>query len=523
MSRIDEYLEKKGFRHLMAFVTVLYIVGTIIFNIYLRSLGIFEFELIQLRYVFVGLVFAFFTVLIAVIIWGTALLLQKVFPPKKKKLTKKAKAKRTLLIEISFICLLIPWVPTYAFFIFPQIPSGFGGSKPIVARLIGAKETIKNINALIAHETGTNAKKLPYESVSDDADLAIGANVKILDRNRDRILLILTKELYLSSTSKLAKDLIEAGTTSEEISTTETKNFQQKTLLVKADRIESISFSLYTPPEILTTQDLEIATKVLTDKKPKEEADAPQIVEKFITQQAPQAAPKILAAVKKEVSSKKQVAKKQIAREEPKESGKERAENENNEENEEGKEESRQEEEIEIVPAEEIDIAEILETIIDTMFIEFRAKFFRKASDLHDREKFSEKNFLHERFLLAKKISKTLQLEYPEAWSKLIKDNYLAFGQGEKRFPWKLMGIFRGTESAEELVEKLNTTQLDQEEIEKKKKIKAKLEKEEQEQLKIKEEEQKDTPTEPETPTPAQEEPAPTEPKTPTPAQEESV
>lgn len=499
MGRVDEYLEKKGIRHLMALVTFMYIVGTIIFNIYLRSLGIFEFELIQLRYVFVGLVFSGFTGIIVTVIFSLYFIYRQIVPlANKKKKSKKQRSKENSLREIIFFVFLIPWIVGYAFYFFPEIPSGFGGAKPIEARLIGEKDTILKVNSLIAHETGVDEGKLPFEMVSDDTNLAIGANVKILDRNRDRILLILTKDLYLSSTSTLAKNLIEAGTSTEEIETEETKNFTQKSLLVKADKIESITFSLYEPPEILTKQDLEIASQVLSKdeeqgsltvsnreidtEKEKKQAD---IVEKFIVQQVPEAATKILEAVKKApkvvsmaspniVSQTEYVpvidSKENISSIEEKLQDTSQAEPVN-----EGiVEELQVEEEI---PEEdsyvEVSLESVLGEFIDPKFIDYRAQFYMKASELHEVERFSEKLLLHERFLLSKRISDTFRREYPDEWKQLEKDNYLALGQSEKRFLWKLMEVFRGTEGIEILIERINTTVLDASEIEKQEEVKA--------------------------------------------------
>ena len=91
-----------------------------------------------------------------------------------------------------------------------------------------------------------------FEKAAKNSDLAVGANVKILDQNDKNIYLILTKELYLQSTSSLAKELIDAG---EDIQTNETKNLKPKPLVVKADDIETIIYTLYSPKDV-TTEDL---------------------------------------------------------------------------------------------------------------------------------------------------------------------------------------------------------------------------------------------------------------------------
>ena len=518
MGRVDEYLEKKGTKHLMALVTVLYIIGTVIFNVYLRSLGIFEFELIQLRYVFVGLVFSLITAIIVGILSPLYFGLKKPKEPEQKRRTKKKKAQQeNSFVEMIFFVCLIPWIITYALHVFPEIPSGFGGAKPITARLIGEAETIKKINSLIAHETGVAENKLPFEMVSEDTNLAIGANVKILDRNRDRILLILTKDLYLSSTSKLAKSLIEAGTSSDKIETEETKNFTQKSLLVKADKIESITFSLYEPPEILTKQDLEIASQVLSEeemyeeeitvaskeKKDEEKKKNTAIVEQFIVQQVPDAAPQIIEAVKK--------APKVIATAPPK-TVTEHAQDEETEEDSTREEDlieitaevtNQEPEEDTIQEDQEVPAGDSLESVlnqfIDTKFIDYRAEFYKKASELYERERFAPDLLLHERFLLAKKITQTFRREYPEAWMELTDINYLATGQSEERFLWKLMEAFRGAESVIVLIDRINAMELDQKEIKRQEKIKAIIEAQQEQEASLEEGAPESSTVEPET------------------------
>ena len=436
MSKLNDYLEKKGVRHFMALVTVMYILGTIIFNIYLRSLGVFEFELIQLRYVFVGGVFALLTAAVL----SSCFAVYRIFVPAEevKKMSKKAEKaaqKKALKIEIIVLVLLIPWLSVYALTVFPKIPSGFGGAKAMPARLVGEKAEIQKINTLIAHETGVPRSALPLEILSVEDDLAMGANVKILDRNRDRILLILTKELYLSSTSRLAKNLIDAGESSDDIFS-EADDFNAKPLLVKADRIESISFTLYEPPEILTRQDLKIAQNVFTQKKTASSPKASsKIVESFIVAQAPQAASEILHAVKQPV-------KKITAPSAPNPSGV-------------GDDVGSGEM---VEPSTDQSLETLLEKVIDTGFLDFRARVFKKSIDLSDREKSTGIN-TEARFALVKNISETLKNDFPDAWKKInTGENYLLDGQKEANFFWKISDIFRGVESAEVLIERLNST-----------------------------------------------------------------
>ncbi len=477
-SRFDKYLEEKGMRHFAALVMLMYIMGTIIFNVYLRALGIFEFELIQLRYIFVGGVFAFMTFFIVLAILGSVFLYRQIIPPSKKKLTKAQRAKRLFFIEMMALGVLIPWVGVYALYVFPQIPSGYGGAKPIPARLIGDPEQIQKINAMIAYETGVEESKLPYEIVSANNNMAIGANVKILDQNRNRIWLILTKELYLTSTSNLAQKLMDAGADTGIIETSQTQNFRPKPLFVKADRIESISFSLYEPPEILTSQDLEIASQVLsaTPEKPSRvlssKEDSPTIVESFITEQAPVAAPKIIAKVKAvpavdTLSSERPLSVSPIRGEEasvnaeipPKAKDAKEAETNDAPEGPSVGEETPPTE-VTPKPEPETELEALLKEVVDTKFLDLRAQFYTQASQLYDKEQFSDTD-LHQRFLLSKKIAHTLKRTYPDAWSLTSDTNYLASGQTEEKFLWKLMEIFRGVESIEVLVVRLNEMKLE--------------------------------------------------------------
>ena len=67
---IDEYLEKRGGKYFVTFTVICYVMGTLIFNVYLNALGISEFELLKLRYIFVGLSFAAVTSIFPVLYYG---------------------------------------------------------------------------------------------------------------------------------------------------------------------------------------------------------------------------------------------------------------------------------------------------------------------------------------------------------------------------------------------------------------------------------------------------------------------
>jgi len=405
MASLTDYLERHGIKYLVALMTFFYIVGTIIFNIYLRSLGVFEFELIQLRYVFIG---ALFFVSIGVCA-GLFLFARKIFLYiKQVELTSEIREIFRNKFEIGMFLFIIPWMVVYALFVFPQIPSGFGGGKPFVARLIGEKEKILNINEIIARETGVPLDQLPFELLNENSELAVGANVKILDRNSSRYFLILTKDLYLRMTSNLAKDLLDSGT---EVNTDETKDFRQIPLLVKADKIETITLQLFEPPTILTSNDLKVVASVISNNPEQKESLVKTLTAKTNTESAP----KILEAVER------------IEQISPTDEGN----------------------------SEKID--EILNDTFDNKFLDFRSIIFSESLKLYDIEKFNGIDD-SKRFKLLKKISTTFERDFPDSWEKLAQKNYLVDGQTDVNFLFKLSRIFSGAENADVLIKRINST-----------------------------------------------------------------
>jgi hypothetical protein len=405
MTSLTDYLERHGIKYLVALISFFYIIGTVIFNIYLRSLGVFEFELIQLRYVFIGALF-FLSIGVCA---GLFLFIRSIFLKIKKiDITSEIRQAFRHKLEIGIFFFILPWMGVYALFIFPQIPSGFGGGKPFLARLIGEKTKIKNLNEIIARETGVPFEKLPFELLNENSELAVGANVKILDRNSTRYFLILTKDLYLRTTSDLAKNLLDSGT---EINTEETKDFRQIPLLVKADKIETITLQLFEPPTILTSDDLKIAASVISNNPEQKDALVRTLAAKTNTNSTPQ----ILEAVEK-------IEKISITDEEH---------------------------------AEKVD--EILNNTFDNKFLDFRSLIFSESLRLYDIERFSGIDDT-ERFKLLKKISTTFERDFPDSWKNLAKENYLIDGQGDSDFLFKLSRIFSGAENADILIERINST-----------------------------------------------------------------
>ncbi len=413
MVSLTDYLERHGVKYLVALMSFFYVIGTVIFNIYLRSLGVFEFELIQLRYIFIGALF-----FLSIGVWaGLILFVRKIFLQIKKiEITDKIRQSFRHKFEIGIFLFVIPWMGVYALLVFPQIPSGFGGGKPFLARLIGEKSKIQNLNEIIARETGVPLEKLPFELLNnEDSELAVGANVKILDRNSTRYFLILTKDLYLRTTSDLAKGLLDSGA---EINTEETKNFRQIPLLVKADKIETITLQLFEPPTILTSDDLKIAASVISNNPEQKEA----LVETLTAKTNIDSAPSILEAVEK-------IEKISVLDEQS---------------------------------GEKID--EILDDTFDNKFLDFRSLIFTESLKLYDIEKFNGVDD-SKRFKLLKKISTTFERDFPEAWENLVKENYLVEGQSDETFLFKLSRIFSGAGNADILITRINSAEAESKEI----------------------------------------------------------
>ena len=459
--QFGKYLEERGIKYLAALVTIFYVCGTIIFNIFLGSLGIFEFDLKQLRFVFIGFLFSISLGIFAGIFWAARILWLKIF---KKKLNKKQRKIFLQKFEIGFFLFSFFWLIFYALKIFPQIPSGFGGGKPILARLYGDAEKIIHINEIIAREVGVAAAELPFEFMNEKSTLAIGANVKILDQNRDRFLLILPRDLYLKSTSNLAKNLLDAN------ENLKIENLKLKPLIVKADKIEGISTNLFVPPQILTTADLKIAAEIIS----KNPDLSPQIFQN-LKKKEPEISPKILAAVEKisqknikKISEKNAENKKnwpeknleknknseKIAEKNSEKIAEQNVENKKNlsEKNLENLEKNSEKISQKNSAAE---IEKILVENFDQKFLDFRSQIFSAALKLAADEKFG-RAATNARLELVREISANLRENFPESWTNLAEKNFLILGQSEENFPKKIAEIFRGAESADVIISRFN-------------------------------------------------------------------
>lgn len=385
MLPIEEYLERRGAKYFVAGLMFSYVLGTLIFNIYLRGLGISDFDFLQLRYMFSGLVFILMT--------GTAWILISSLVPKSRKEGPISKTTEAFIFLV-----LILWLPLYAVYIFPIIPTNFGGAQPIEGRLVGDYSAIKDINEIIEFETG--AEGLPLQKINERS--AIGTNIKILDRNQERIWILLTKDLYISSQSALARDIIEEG---GDIDSLSVLDFIEKPLLVSADDIRSISFSLYEPPRIITSKDLDIIENVNTLSLQSKET--------------------VKAFIKKEALVKPNAVIESIEGNADKEA-----------------------------------ISNALELVFDEGFLDFRANVFQKSLLQQSKEQLDGVDVVGRKALVAFFLAE-LERSYPLAFVELRGDeNYLVFGLAESTFPKKLARLVSGAANSLDLVRRLNTLYL---------------------------------------------------------------
>lgn len=426
MQPLEEYLEKRGAKYFVTVLMMFYVLGTVIFNIYLRSIGLYQFDLLQLRYMFVGFTFAIFTMIIPVLLMS----IKRIIWGKGEDWTKKEQKEREKIqnkIEKIVLVLFVPWVVVYALYIFPLISPGFGGAKPITARLIGSEERIQRINTVIAFETGVDVETLPYETYNSSG-LAAGANVQIIDQNKDRYLLLLTKDLYLSSQSRVAKKLIESGEGGDKLITENTKSFKSKPLVVFADGIETITLSLYEPPEVLTKTDLELATRVLADNR---SASSGKTVTEALREVEPESADTVIAAVTQ--SAKVIQEKKKLA-----------SQPENNPSQ-------------AVVELDFSNVSDVLNQTLDTDWILARSDLFNKATYLQTLEKTEIREPKRDEFIDTVKLK--LQTFFPEAYVQLsqLQESYLMVGaEIDPEFSFKMVEAIRGADSAATFVARLN-------------------------------------------------------------------
>ena len=129
---MNENKEKKSISNIAIFIAVAYGVGFISWNFYLIDFGIFEYQLLQTRYISAGSLFLL-----------PPLVLFYILSPKLKKsigdLMMPYSSKSRMLVV--FCCSL--YLIIFIYLIFPSMPQYFGGSKPIPVSIIAESDVIK--------------------------------------------------------------------------------------------------------------------------------------------------------------------------------------------------------------------------------------------------------------------------------------------------------------------------------------------------------------------------------------------
>lgn len=412
-SLLHGYLEKRGLKYVVPLSALSYILGTLIFNTYFYNLGISEFDLIKLRYMLVGVMFVVLTGGFLGLLYS----LKKLVTRNRSEENQDRATKKFRIIEISLLVLFLPWVVVYALYLFPLLPSAFGGAKPEFVRLIGEEETMRQLNEMIAFETGIDPTTLPLEKLNENSNLAAGANVKVLDRNSERVVLVLTKDIYLSTTSSVAKKLLDSGTVKTFNDDDYASDFKTKPIIFSADNIRGTTTTLYQPSNVTTKADIEIVTQVLT-----EEPEKAAKVQAAITEDLKEVAPKLVQAVQKKVAQKKSAP---------------------------ATTQTRAEKVEEVLEGLEIEA-------FDTKFISFRGELFQFINLAYLQQKTGDRSLVS-RQRVAKKFAETFESTYPVVWVKFSGNgNFLITGQGNDEYFLRLQRIVQGATTAEMIMERLN-------------------------------------------------------------------
>ncbi len=110
-----------------------FVIGFIIWNIYLYSLGFVEDDLLRARFIFTGFFFLAWSAVIAIIparrYGGFTKLIVHIISHK-----------------ISWAIYLLLWLIFYSLIIFPMWPLGWGGGQPRALSIIGDKEYLDRLN-----------------------------------------------------------------------------------------------------------------------------------------------------------------------------------------------------------------------------------------------------------------------------------------------------------------------------------------------------------------------------------------
>ena len=142
-------------------IFIVYVLGFLVWNIYLSQFGIFESNFLQTRYLssgILGLIFISFVVLFFLTIIR---LINRIKAKKSNnQITDIFSIKKMIMIEVSVMTFIILFL-LFVLFIFPQIPQYFGGAAPVSASLIGSAEQmhfLENFNVdLVPNAEGKEA------------------------------------------------------------------------------------------------------------------------------------------------------------------------------------------------------------------------------------------------------------------------------------------------------------------------------------------------------------------------------
>ena len=275
MSLSNIIFENKDLKKLTAYAAVIYGLGALILNIYLGSLGVFTFDLIKLRYIFIGVLFMIATFALDKVL---SFLTNRFKIRRRKKMEgeygneewrtenipdeSKKSSFRALYLAIGFIF----WTSFYSTVIFPQLPPFIGGGEPLTVRFIGTEENIRDINAAIKYSISSgvqsdwfNEVEMPITALENNSQLFLSANVQLLDSTADTHILLLPHGLYFSSISSFAYDY--------ETSLEKTDSKYLRPLYIDKSKTVGMTFKLVNPPTVTTRKDLAIINKMLLQTK----------------------------------------------------------------------------------------------------------------------------------------------------------------------------------------------------------------------------------------------------------------
>lgn len=178
-------------------IGVFYIMGFLVWNIYLALFGFFEYNFLQTRFLSAGIVASLvifpIIVLLYLIIDFLLRWLYRFFKGIKFLVELKNSIQLFLVSSFFVICLL-----AYSYWIFPIIPQFLGGARPVIASILGTPDQIaylKNFNILSA----PNAGKMSVQTVP----------ICVLYQNNDYVLIGVQYATGIEgSKSKYIRDLL---------------------------------------------------------------------------------------------------------------------------------------------------------------------------------------------------------------------------------------------------------------------------------------------------------------------------